>query len=83
MAVVMSDLPEGYRWATAEECETYAKATSSVPGAIVVKRTVDSSGHVYTQDESDLAVPIEKCSHCGTPLVNEDCPNYGYGEYHA
>lgn len=24
-----------------------------------------------------------RCSHCGTVLVVEDCPNYGYGEVHA
>ncbi len=23
------------------------------------------------------------CSHCGSTLVNEDCPNYGDGEAHA
>jgi hypothetical protein len=24
-----------------------------------------------------------RCSYCDTPLVNEDCPNYGSGEHHA
>lgn len=54
-----TDLPTGYRWATGEECEAYAKATSSVQGAIVVPRTVDSNGVPYTQDEADLAVPTQ------------------------
>lgn len=45
----MSDLPKGYRWATEDEMHR--------PDAILVKRTVSSNGHVYTQDESDVAVP--------------------------
>lgn len=50
----MSDLPKGYRWATAEECEDWPH----VPGLIIVPLTVSENGHVYTQGESDLAVPI-------------------------
>ena len=50
----MSDLPEGYRWATAEECENW----QNIPGIISVPLTVSSNGHVYTDGESDLAVPI-------------------------
>jgi hypothetical protein len=51
----MSDLPEGYRWATAEECENWP----NVPGIIVVPLTVDSEGKPYTQGEADLAVPLD------------------------
>lgn len=50
-----TDLPAGYRWATADECEQYA--TGNLSGAIVVPRTADSNGVPYTQDEADLAVP--------------------------
>jgi hypothetical protein len=56
-APIEDDLPKGYRWANEDECEAYAKATSSVPGVIVVKRTFDCNGIPYTQDEADLAVP--------------------------
>lgn len=45
------DLPPGYRWANENEMNR--------PDAIVVLRTVDASGKTYTQDEADLAVPIE------------------------
>lgn len=47
-----TDLPDGYRWATADECEADA------PGAIVVPRTVDSNGTPYTHGEADVAVPV-------------------------
>lgn len=52
----MSDLPTGYRWAT--EAETEAHARGMLDAAIVVPRTTDSTGHPYTQDEADLAVPL-------------------------
>jgi hypothetical protein len=48
------DLPDGYRWATAEETEDW----ENVPGIIVVPRTHDASGTPYTHSEADLAVPI-------------------------
>lgn len=51
-----NDLPSGYRWATAEECEEYAVGMHK--DAIVVMRTVDSNGIPYTQGEADIAVPI-------------------------
>jgi hypothetical protein len=47
-----TDLPAGYRWATEDETDR--------PDAIPVKRTADSTGRPYTQDEADLAVPDEK-----------------------
>lgn len=49
------DLPRGHRWATAEESETW----ETVPGLIVVQRTADTAGNPYTQDEADLAVPLD------------------------
>lgn len=51
-----TDLPAGYRWATAEEAEDWTK----YPGMLVVKRTADASGQPYTQDEADLAMPLEE-----------------------
>ena len=51
-----NDLPAGYRWATEDETENFVQLT----GAIVVKRTTDSNGVPYTQDESDIAVPISE-----------------------
>jgi hypothetical protein len=53
----MTDLPTGYRWATAEETE--AHAVTENPAMIVVPRTVDSSGTPYTEGEADLALPID------------------------
>lgn len=50
----MSDLPSGYRWATADEAEDWEK----VPGIIVVPRTTDANGVPYTHGEADLAVPV-------------------------
>lgn len=52
----MNDLPAGYRWATADECEDYA--VGRLRNAIVVPRTVSANGYVYEQDEADLAVPV-------------------------
>lgn len=48
------DLPEGYRWATAEEAENW----SDNPHIIVVPRTVDANGIPYTHGEADFAIPI-------------------------
>lgn len=45
-----ADLPFGYRWADPEELDR--------EDAIVVRRTVDSEGVPYTQDEADIAVPL-------------------------
>jgi hypothetical protein len=50
-----NDLPGGYRWATERECEEFARGERY--DLIVVKRTFDSNGTPYTQDEADLAVP--------------------------
>jgi hypothetical protein len=50
----MHDLPPGYRWAIPDEVERW----DSIPGIIVVPRTVDSNGVAYTQGEADLAVPL-------------------------
>lgn len=56
----LDDLPVGYRWATEDESERYAMGgESALPDAIVVQRTFDSSGRLYTQNEADLAVPLE------------------------
>jgi hypothetical protein len=51
------DLPDGFRWATAEECEAYSMCPSDHPDMIVVGRTLDADGNRYTGGESDLAVP--------------------------
>jgi hypothetical protein len=47
-----TDLPKGYRWAREHEMER--------ADAIVVARSVSSNGHIYTQGESDIAVPKGK-----------------------
>lgn len=44
--------PAGYRWANEDEMDR--------PDAIVVPLTVDNTGVPYTEDEADLAVPIEE-----------------------
>lgn len=54
----MTDLPKGYRWATAEETERINSGENL--DSIVVPLTVDSEGNPYTQDEADIAVPIKK-----------------------
>jgi hypothetical protein len=53
----MTDLPTGYRWATAEETE--AHAVTANPAMVVVPRTADASGTPYTHGEADLALPID------------------------
>lgn len=59
-----TDLPSGYRWATEHEMDR--------PDAIVVQRTVDSTGRPYTEGEADLAVPVD-----GDVRVS-DTPHNGY-----
>ena len=51
-----TDLPSGYRWATADETENW----ENVPNIIIVRRTTDANGTPYTHDEADLAVPKEQ-----------------------
>jgi hypothetical protein len=51
------DLPAGYRWATEEETEVIGAGVSIEH--LVVPRTVDSQGRPYTQNEADIAIPIE------------------------
>lgn len=46
------DLPQGYRWATADETE------AQVPG-MWVTRTFDAEGNEYQHGEADYAVPLE------------------------
>jgi len=58
-ATADQDLPEGYRWATEEECEEITAGRPRHIVHIVVPRTVDSSGRPYTQGEADIAVPME------------------------
>jgi hypothetical protein len=58
----MSDLPPGYRWASADEADN----AENHPAMIVVHRTVDVNGFPYTHDEADLAMP----------LVPTDCQNF-------
>lgn len=53
----MSDLPEGHRWATADETEAIASGRRIKH--LVVPRTVDSTGRPYTQGEADIAVPLK------------------------
>jgi hypothetical protein len=45
----VTDLPEGYRWANEDELD--------MTGAILVKRTMNVNGVIYTQNEADIAVP--------------------------
>lgn len=52
--ITVNDLPEGYRWASEDECEGW----ENVSGIISVPRTFDSNGVPYTHDEADLAVPL-------------------------
>jgi len=52
------DLPAGYRWATADETEQLTR-TGGLPGHIIVPRTADQSGVPCTQNEADVAVPVE------------------------
>ena len=56
-ATTDTDLPAGYRWATAAETERHAGMPRGLRGAIIVPRTVDSAGTPYTHGEADLAVP--------------------------
>ena len=51
-----NDLPAGYRWATEDETEAWGVGVR-YPGERWIKRTADSTGTPYTQDEADLAVP--------------------------
>lgn len=55
-----ADLPDGYRWATAEETESYAISPIAYPDMLVVVRTADASGVPYTQGEADLALPARR-----------------------
>lgn len=52
------DLPPGYRWLNERESERYGAHPEDMPDVIVVRRTVDSTGVRYTQDEADLARPV-------------------------
>jgi hypothetical protein len=52
----MTDLPTGYRWATADETEAHAVTPN--PDMVVVPRTADADGTPYTHGEADLALPI-------------------------
>jgi hypothetical protein len=52
------DLPDGYRWATADECETFAADPGGHPEMIIVTRTADASGRPYTEGESDVAILV-------------------------
>lgn len=51
------DLPEGYRWADADETERINAGDWPSDGYLVVPRTFSSNGHRYTQGEADIAVP--------------------------
>lgn len=53
-----NDLPDGYRWATADETEAYGMHPHLYPDMIVVSRSADSNGVPYTQDEADLATRV-------------------------
>jgi len=53
-----TDLPDGYRWATEEEC--YVLEGGQFPEEVrIVARTVDTLGRPYTEGEADIAVPID------------------------
>jgi hypothetical protein len=53
----MSDLPTGYRWATAAETEAHGITPN--PEMLVVPRTTDAEGKPYTSGEADLALPLK------------------------
>ena len=55
-----SDLPDGYRWANAEETEAYGINPAAFPSMMVVIRTTDASGKPYTEGEADLALPATR-----------------------
>jgi hypothetical protein len=57
--------PEGYRWAREDETDR--------PDAVVVMLTFDVTGRRYTQDEADLAVPLEASL---PDLRDETLPTY-------
>jgi hypothetical protein len=59
------DLPPGYRWARDEDETVRADA-------ILVPRTMDSTGKPYTQDEADIAVPENPCQWCDAALIVDD-----------
>jgi hypothetical protein len=66
------DLPTGFRWATADECEGYSMTPSDYPDMIVVPRTHDVVGKRYTDGEADLALPEGfRCAACDRP--EDDC----------
>ena len=71
-----TDLPEGYRWATADETEDYLVNPDRHPDMIVVHRTADAAGNPYTGDEADLAMPWP-------PLVRLDTRQGVKGVPHA
>ena len=54
----MTDLPTGYRWATAYETESHGRTPN--PDMLVVTRTADVKGIPYTHGEADLALPIRR-----------------------
>jgi hypothetical protein len=54
----IDDLPDGYRWATQDECEIYSMDPAGHPEMIIVTRTVDASGRPYTEGESDIAIKV-------------------------
>lgn len=54
----VDDLPDGYRWATQDECEAYSVDPAAYPEIIIVTRTVDATGRPYTEGESDIAIKI-------------------------
>lgn len=74
-----TDLPAGYRWATADETELYQY--SGYPGARWIYLTVDEQGVPYTQGECDMAVPEDTPVFYfddDEPVVEEDQGSYIY-----
>lgn len=53
----MTDLPTGYRWATASETQVHSVTPN--PDMLVVPRTMDAKGIPYTHGEADLALPLK------------------------
>lgn len=52
-------------------------------GGVFALNFMDGRWHRSSTIKSIKKVVSETCSHCGATLVNEDCPNYGFGPEHA
>jgi hypothetical protein len=79
VSTTATDLPAGYRWATEDEMDR--------ADAIAVRRTADSAGRPYDNEEFDMAVPTTVTEYVsGEWLIDRDgtpthiYPVVGWGE---